>query len=282
MAKDSGAAVVAIAQNLQVQVQSARQRAGHHQKVALIGPPKHGKTTAALTASKYAPETWPAPTLTNLSDGLLIMIDVGGHDTVLNLNVDIPLIDLGECQESGVLLERFKQAIAIARQRVESGETTFVVLDSFSEFTERVCRALVSANAGAPQKELSSRIWTPLSTKMGGVFADLASLPCDVIIISHVKDKGEDEDGKRFASQMAGNARIEMDVTGKSVQVLRRNTSAVIPVLRTQIGKNQFKYAFYPNGTMGIEGGTRYKLNDEEPANMRKLFEKIRSQQPTG
>lgn len=282
MAKDSAAAVVSAVQNIQVQVQSARARAGKHQCVAVIGPAKHGKTSAALSASKFSPDEWPAKEFTNLSDGFLIMIDRGGHDVVLKLNVDIPMIDLGECQEAHVLLDKFKQAVALVRQRVEAGETSFVILDSFSEFTERVCRALVAANLGAPQKELNSRIWTPLSTKMGGVFADIASLPCDVIIISHVKDKGEDEDNKRFAAQMAGNARIEMDVTGKSVQVLRRNCSAIIPVLRNQLGKNQYEYAFYPNGSMGIEGGTRFSLNDKEPPNMRKLFEKIRSQQQTG
>lgn len=263
-----------------VAVSSARSKAAEYQRLALIGPAKHGKTSTALTISKYAPDTWPAKELTELSDVLLVMIDVGGHDTVLSLNVDVPMIDLSLCQESNTLSQAFKQAMPLIRQRVAEGTTKAVILDSFSEYTERYLRTLMAMNPGVGQKEFNEKIWTPLAVAMGGVFGDLASLPCDVIIISHVKDKGEDKEGKRFAATLPGGSRVEMDVVGKSAAILRRNCSNIIPVVKTQAGKNTPpEFALYPNGGyLGMEGGTRYKLNDKEEPHLGKLFAKIRAQ----
>lgn len=282
MAKETGAAVASIAQAIQLKIQSAASMAGTNQKIAFIGPSGHGKTSAALSASRYAPASWPAKEFTQLSDGFLIVVDTGGHDVVKSLNVDVPMYYMGELYDAAELIATYKQVVQLVRQRIIAGETTFVVLDSFSEFAERVCRKLVAANPGCPEKEYNNRIWTPLATKMGEVFAEAASLPCDVFFVCHVRDKGQDKDGKRFAAQVAGGANIEMDVTGKALQMLRRNTSCIIPVLRQQMGKDSYEYAFYPNGTMGIEAKSRYRLLDKEPANARLLLEKIRSQQPVG
>lgn len=270
----NGSALGGIAAELaDLVVKSAYQEAGKEQRILLIGPPKHGKTAAAFTLSKHAPESWPAQQFANLSDGFACFWDPKGHDTCVSLNCDIPMLDLSKIQEYGLAKKAHRRSIEILRERVRTGETTFAVVDSISEYADRMVRGLSALHPD--QKEM----WVPLQSEMDGFFSDYLSLPIDIAFICHVKDKGEDKKGKRWAASLPGGAQIEVDLMGKAAGIARRRTSMILPVVKTQIGKNtQPEYAIYPNGVDGVEGGTRYGsiLADKEPANLRKILDKIR------
>lgn len=267
------AALTAAVQKVEaVQVKSARDEATKKQRILLIGPPKHGKTSASFTLSKFAPDSWPAKELADLSDGFVIMLDVGGHDTVLKLNVDVPMVDLTNHQDLNSLKAGFKSAIQILKQRVADGITTWAVVDSISEYGDRAARSL-SAVHGSGQD-----LWVPYGNELGNMFADINSVPIDVALVCHVKDKGDDKKGKRWAAALPGQATIEIDLMGRAAGYARRNTSMILPVVKKQDGKNAVpEYSIYPNGFNGIEGSNRYGLPDKMPPNLRLVLEHIRS-----
>lgn len=272
MAKETGAAVASIVSGIQLKVQSARERAGQKQKILLIGPPKHGKTSCAFTLSRFAPDNWPAATMTNLSDGFATFWDPNGYDTVLSLNVDIPMHDLSEIQTFNEVKQAHRESVRVLRERVASGETTFGVVDSISEYANRMVRGLTGLHGD------TDKIWVPLQNEMDSFFSDYLSVPIDIVFICHVKDKGEDKKGKRWAAQLPGGAQIEVDLMGAAAGMARRRTSMILPVVKTQAGKNvPPEYAIYPNGFAGVEGGTRYNLADKEPAHLGRLLAKIRN-----
>lgn len=273
MAKDIATAAATMP-DLNNLVQSSLERTAENVRVLLVGPPKHGKTITACSLSDTFPEALPAPQLTHLNDGLLILFDAGGHDSLKGLNLTIPMIDLSRCTDEGSLVKGYNDATRILKQRVQEGQTGFAIVDSVSTFDKML--------KGAVGMRLQK--WELYDAMLGHhmrFFQALQALPIDIAFICHSKGLAEaasdSQADQRKASSLPGGATITADITGQTLAYYRAQVSMLLPVLATKLGKNtRTEYAIYPYGTQGFEAGTRFPLAEKEPANLGRLLKKIR------
>jgi hypothetical protein len=276
MAKDT-AAVIQQIQSLDLSslVQNTMDQTAKNIRILLLGPPKHGKTVLGATLSDLCPPEIPAQSLTNLSDLLIAQFDAGGCDSLKAVNLSAPMVDMSRHTTEKALVDGYNQFAALAKQRVEAGTTTKIVVDGVSTFD----KMLKTAIGGRLQK------WDLYDAMLGHhmkFFQRLQELPVDLVFICHAKGLSSDLDAdqatKKTATSLPGGATIAADITGAAQPFYIGQCSLILPVVAARAGKNtKTEYAVYPNGTQGFQSGTRFNLADKEPAHLGRLLKKIRS-----
>jgi hypothetical protein len=280
MAKEAPNAAAVLPPRFQVEVKSARAESGKRQRILLIGRAKDGKTTCIASLSSKFPTDFPNHKEdVFLDDGFLVQFDVGGHDSIGGRRMDMPFVDLSQLTDAVEIEQSFYAAVAALRQRVMDGVTTFAGVDSISE----LCTKLVSSLKlrGLDGWDLWGEV-AAINTRM---FQRIQELPIDLVFTSHLVAKiidpddkdSKDAQTKKWSMALPGAGDLIVDIPGKTAGLYRRNCSMIIPVVCNRAGKNTAPtYTLYPNGSFGIEAGTRYALNDTEPAHLGRLLKKIR------
>lgn len=250
--------------------------------ILLLGQPKHGKTTCALTAStKYDP--------TKRGDGVVVD-DIGiitcdatalafqkatGYEFKYWLDMsdflDAPLGEFNKLLASGC---------AEMKKLAGAGKIHTLVVDPISTI-DGLWRGELAKNYEG---------W-PLQDKMDGehkrlLLEKIMSVPCNLILTMHTKTVGKMDDDKRATLGLDKEDRLVMDISSwNAPKMYRAQSSLILPVKKTW-GKT-FKddaYAIYPRGVDGIESGGRYPeilAQDKLPANMASLFAMIKESNKT-
>jgi len=249
---------------------------GHH--VLISGPPGHGKSVCAATASEKSPDEFTdeftaeqGGGLTNLDDVLFLNFDRQATAGFADLGIEVPEIDLSTCSGKEIISST-KEALKVAKARAIEGVTKTVVVDTISS---------LDAVLVAFWKEATANRWDMynaiLTTHMRFAMA-LKEIPANVVVICHAKAINEAEDAQGRARQKAAAgpapASISLDITGQARGYWQRNVPLQLPLICRTRGSRVERH-LYPSGVEGFEAKSRFKLADKEPAHLRKLFEKI-------
>jgi hypothetical protein len=117
------------------------------------------------------------------------------------------------------------------------------------------------------------------------VFELARSLPCNVILVFHPKFRDvpatNTPAGQKQAAKMAAEGLqtgvADISITGRAGEYYRGALSMIATVQSTYLNKKR-DVAIYPYGTERVAGYCRWScLERKEPANLGKVFEKIRN-----
>ncbi len=241
----------------------------------LYSPPKHGKTFMAGTISEHWPEKLPAAEMTSLDDMLWFLFDRGGLDGFRENNLSAPFINLAEASGKKLQFE-LKQALGLAKERVEAGITKTIVVDTLTGYDDMLVAFWqdVYAEAGGKGWEMYGKI----KTDHMDFARKLKALSCNVLILCHPKvavDVGDNT--SKMAKSMPGFSDVAPQLTGKSLQHYMGASSLILPLLAEKKNGKVVRNV-YPNGSKGWSGGNRFQqsLGDVEPADFQALVNKIR------
>jgi hypothetical protein len=254
--------------------------------ILLYGAPKIGKTLTCTTFSAQAPEKLPADKLTRIEDGYWAVFDREGTETLTNFKLEVDQIDLSvDMGDFDKLLKGCKEFHATLSERVKSGKTKYVVIDTYTAFDEAINTHL------RKQIDQASNP-APFSNAMLARHMDfinpLRDLPVTVIFVAHAKSnvpfmdgkEGESERIRRAASAMSGDGGKMTTALGSRLgNFLKGQAGYILPMVALAEKGKETKRFIMPYGGRGYEGGGRAPpgLDQDEPAHLGKLFEKIRS-----
>jgi len=254
------------------------------ERVLLVGPPGHGKTTAAMTCSKYITEGFPLKkpgVPVALTDVYYVMLDNTGLDCIHGTGVYLPeghVIDLQNVT-GGALKKALVDTVDYLKPRVT--KTDYVIVDSVT--------AIDAALSGWKSDIEGWGFMRAVGREHLDLFLKFRELPCWIIYTCHVKaryeastaDTPEAKQQKDTVKRASGaeTAELIMALTGQTVtQQYRNNASFIIPTFALGSGSSR-KFRFYPHGKFGIEAKNRFGrfLAEEEPAHLSEMFKKIRA-----
>lgn len=249
-------------------VRSSRDTVGENIAILLIGAPGGGKTVCSVTISELCPDTLPAETMTELSDTLVIEFDRGGLDSLFGLNLSVPHIDLSTVPEAE-LPSKGLEALDIARQRVESGETKNVIIDGLTSQNHTLM------NLFSKQKKLNK--WDLMMNTNLAFFQKARALPANVVFITHGKvvsvmsgmDPAAEEVARaKLSAKGLDDGDVNVNIPGQSGEFYVNNSSLICPVT-AEGPKNKKKFFIHPRGTKRFISKCRFpQLPDKMPASL--------------
>jgi hypothetical protein len=241
----------------------------------LVGPPKHGKTQAILSASpKYDIK---APAM--IDDVALISFDNGALDGPKSMGFDLKYwldlsgyTDCGEVQFNKMLDE----ALAMIKQLAVEKKIVAVGIDPISTL-DKIWKAYLTKTY-----EKWALLDQLLVKHRRFVMEKLIAIPVPKILTFHTKTVGQMDETKRQALGIEAGDVQTIDVSGwEAPGLYRAQNSLFIPIKKTEgKGGKPDEFFLYPKGVNGIEAGGRYPiLNtfDKLPANLAEVFRLIRS-----
>lgn len=252
-------------------------------RLGIVGPPGQGKTTATISLSEFAPATLPASERIILKDMFYVVADKGGMDTLKAFGLDAAKIDISATDPFEDNLSTVLDKVAMAAEAaVKIGGVKHVVVDTVSAIDNLL---LVYAKANFDKYGIFDYILAE-HTKL---LHRLTALPATTCFLFHGKviagdalnSDGREKLERSKKATMGSVADVEIEVTGQSRALYRKHVSAILPIFKTQIDKRTAEYNFYPRGAFSFEGKSRFWMLDEkEPANLKRLIEKIKQAQP--
>lgn len=252
-------------------------------RMLLYGPPKHGKTFCALTASEKFPDVedlseYDGPPL-ELDDLLFLLSDEGGLDGLAEYNITVPVIDVSR-EGGGLIVNSLIPKIhKEIEERVKKGVTKTVIVDAISTF-DRIFKAYQADQFPDPRHQ--AQMYGAILGNHMKLFGSLKRLDCNVLIVAHAKfliDLGDaNQAAKKSATSMPGQSDVVPDITGAAGRYYPAAVSFQVPLLSRKMPGGKVKRTLYPLGLGRYEAGTRFTrhLDKEEPAHIQKLLRKIR------
>lgn len=251
-------------------------------RMLIYGPPKHGKTFTALTASEKFPDD---PILTPqeetlvLDDLLFIEADEGGLDGLVEHNVEVPMIDVSKIGGGKLINSRWEKIVKEIEGRVKSGETKTVVLDTLSSIDRDIT---YYQRQQFPDPKHNAQMYGAVLGSHMRIFGELRRLPCNILILAHVNyrvDMGDStQKAKQKATTLPGSSDAVPDITGKAGRFYAGAMSVQMPLIAQPTPTGMERY-LYPKGFGRFEAGSRFTrfLNDKEEPHVRKMVAKIKN-----
>lgn len=265
--------------------------------------PGNGKTFAALTASEQCPKdlTKKQAKKVNINDMVWLSADRGATDGFRERGINVPyVVDLSWLMRAPIrgekkpyasnILDALPMLIDIAYQRVEQGETKWVVVDTVSSI-DRLLNTYWEDNCPRSKSGAEDRfaMYRMIMKYHSQFYQAMSLFPCGVIFLAHTKALIEGEDAnaktKAKAAALAGDNDLAPSITGKSLETYTANVSTefALEAIRAPGWKPGDGYEFarwlYPVGGRGYRGKNRFQLalGTKEPADLGRIVEKIRS-----
>lgn len=256
------------------------------------GSPKHGKTFAALQASKKFPKKLPAAKWTKLDDLLHIPFDDGALDGAMELKLEVPSIDFyGILEETNDLIEALNVLVDVCYEAAEKNPNLVVIVDTVTKL-DKLLNLFWNSEENAPRgkgdKIDGFAVYRCINESHMRFHDDMAGLPCHVIFLAHSKPVGESTSVK--AKVKAGalpnegvSADTVMDFIYYASGNLYRQDTSIICTIQAESDRTNPKLLqrwAYTRGHQGFEGGCRfqYSLDPQEPADFGHMFAKIDAQ----
>lgn len=260
---------------------------------ALVGPGKHGKTTASLTISDDYPTKMPdtkKQEIVVLRDILHVGVDTNSLTGPKMLGI-VPKyhIDCGGAKGPELMKLADDMDLIVSSHdkmvKKDLGPDTQlkIVFDSLTMFYLRVQRHWAEKVSGP-------RLWGKVLTYCTRVIDAMILFPCDSVIIAHTKKKviiGEDSDDTKVmkikhqkVGGLPGEFEYEVALSAQVRDYFLNNHDMIIPVVADGSGPNA-KRRFHPNGneTLGVEGANRFQhiLDSIMDADFHKVKAKIQA-----
>lgn len=252
------------------------------ERLLIFGPPKHGKTWAAMTLSDYWPEGDPLLNRKKikLEDTLLVSLDGKGAAGLNEVHVDVDVLDLSPYLTPKHLLKMLDKLQEDLTTQVAKGKKN-ILIDPINELDFAVNHYWV--NNGGETKGYDLFRAMLATHKQFGLMVQ--SLRCTVPIICHAKMPSDDNDAanKRKAMSLPENftsSIIEPDLTGSIKNFYKGISTMILPVFMSKnVKTGKMERNAYPFGSGPWIGGSRYQkfLDEVEPANLRAIYDKIRN-----
>lgn len=238
--------------------------------VILHGPPKHGKTFMAMTASeKFPAEGYPAKDMTVLDDLLILQCDKEGTVGLGAYNISVPTIDMGDLGDTAMLEFMFTKALPAAQASVREGRTKKVVID-ITPFDAAIIGSLEEQGVNR-----DAQFWGQVAAKHAQLFRSLKALGVPIICIAHSKagidlSKSRNLDVAKQAAIKKASQSSPTDhdaaapaITGKAWSQWMHTASMILPVFAEKAGLKWNRYV-YPTGHLGHYGFTRHRFLNEQ------------------
>lgn len=272
-AKDPWDEIEAAAENFDLNV--------HH--ILLVGPPGGGKTTATVTASEHFGGGFPAKERTILKDMFYVVADKGGFETIKAFGYNAPHLDISQTDPTvDEVPNILKRAWEAAKIGVEEKGVKTVVVDTISAIDNLLV-------VYAKRNYEKYGVWDCVLREHTRLLHKLSALDARIILVAHGKlitgdnlaaeQKAGVQQQKR--ATMGEVSDIEIEVSGQARGLYRKHNSLILPCMKDPLEKKKAVYNFYPSGKLSMEAKKRYwMLDNQEPANIKQLIEKIHSAQP--
>lgn len=242
----------------------------------LIGPAKSGKTTCAATISEYFPEKVPAAKKTYLKDMVWCQFDTNGVETLRQLGTIPYIYDFSSEINYGKLKLGIKTMCEDLKKAVAEG-VKYLVIDTITALDAVLLNHM---RIQYPDPKFTGVLYNQLLGTHMDFALQLKQLPLTIIVIAHTKVNGmgsmsddKELNMRKRASGLPGQSDIVAEISGKAANFYKGSSDLICPVLQIQD-----KYWLLPYGGYGFEGGGRFPpnvLEEKEPANLRKLLDKI-------
>lgn len=243
--------------------------------ILLYGPPGHGKTVAAATASQHCPDTLPAGKSTSLDDMLWLQFDRGGVSSLTPHNLSVDVLDLSGESDWRKIRKLLPEVVQVVNTKVKEG-LEWVVVDTLTSMDA----VLVSTAKEEFDVRATMQAWGYVLQEHARFYDMLRSLPVSLLLLCHAKsiipaDEDLDTKTKRKAAG-TDTSTMAPAISGSAVNRYIANSSYVWAVQAKPIrGKTEREYKILPYPANGFATKSRYNGWDaEEPANIKKLFEK--------
>ena len=248
-------------------------------RLAVLGAPGVGKTHLAMSASATYPSTWPADEPCTIDDVYVVETDEAGLGPAREAGVLVKnVLDLSGASVNDVYkliktLPRFLESELKARPEVR-----VLCLDHASGFFDAVHLAISAKTTGV-------KIYSDLAKDTRDFMFDMkARIHIPVIYNFHIKRPQLHVDGMAEAAAIAqtvaaniGREQGDYAMAGKGASDVIRNAvtlSAHLTVTRQPNGKD-LRELLFVDSQVFTKRRLTLCVGEKEPANLRKLFEKI-------
>ncbi len=244
--------------------------------VTIHGPPGHGKTTFAASASEHFESK-------DLKDMLFLQFDLGGLDGLKAKGYKVAFIDTRALMaEKGAVRGTFDALDILAKHTEQNKDLRYIVVDTISEMDKLWHEAIDKIEDDG--RALYRQMLNNHIRFYNRVINISLKTAAKAIFIAHSKAKVLDQtatEGQKktqTADKLPGGNDIQVDVTGQGHGIYTRNGSLVIAMQCRSIKGKPDVYVALPNGGGGFEGKNRFKgiLNEEESPNLRAIFNKLK------
>lgn len=260
--------------------------------IALVGPVKQGKSVCAASISKHFPAELGTGELKVLEDTYWLGFDRAATDGFAELGFTVPGADLSVMPKD---IYAFKANIAAAikecKAYIEAGLVKNVVVDTVSSFDYIIMKYLADDYEGEKNK---MSMWGDLKSSHLNLWHQISGLDARLVCIFHPKARTElisanssfeDKEkaaAKKLSESLPDEAPLELDITGSSKKLWQAQASMILPVIREKKGKKPAEYYLHLSSAKGIQGCSRFNggLESKQPANLGKLLEAIKANQP--
>src|SRR3990167_3477187 len=259
-----------------------------HPNLLILGPPKHGKTSLCATYSKHF-RGWPSPDKVVFLDDLLwIGFDPNALEGLVGQGYDAPIVDLSA--KTGVsLLPALEDCASDLPKLIKQLGTRAVVVNTGSVLDKNANEYWASVFKNSNNKFDQPKAVGITHNRFVSV---LKSLGVSIFALAHAKTDMLDMSdpatiAREKASGLPGSGGISSQITGQTKGTYEGLVDMILPMqARPKQGKGldgkpvmEFERVMYPRGGNGFEGAGRYLrfLDQEEPADLTKMFAKIRA-----
>ncbi len=182
----------------------------------ITGSPKTGKTTLAVSASQFAPDTLPAKPGVDCDDTLVIQLDSDGTLGAADAGLFPKVLDLSGAGGYENIDKELAKAIPMIREAVTKGEIRNVCIDL--TVLDREIRLYAAGDRGGAKSSLGNADvtlsgdvnWNLVSARGLTLMRAFKTLPCTVIGMAHLRRTDNNyflKDGEKKAVEKVNDIR---------------------------------------------------------------------------
>lgn len=250
--------------------------------ITIIGPFGHGKTTLLASASEAFPIELPAKTRTTLHDILFVQFDRGGTASLAPMKLFAPHIidarmiiaDKGITEGQKVLMDLINEKL------VEYPEITNVGLDTVTRWDLALVAHFSKVHANNSN---TYQKWGDVYDRHARLYTAFDSKNIRLISTFHTKARPEPQNTQQQNAQNAQSlASLDSDIvhaiSGQARSLYLGDASLKLALYTSVNKRDGTVRTAFPFGGKEMEGGCRYYdwLDEEEPANLQLIFDKIK------
>lgn len=255
--------------------------------IVIHGPPKHGKTFLAASASEFFPEDMDelgSGKKFELDDMLWVSFDDGATAGFRGAGLKVRELSFRPLLAQKPLPDALDLLAALVKKAFAAHPVKYIVGDTISMLD----RMLVDYYATLHESsENTFAMWKDVLRRHMRFRAAMSAIPAEKIYNFHSKaqleasQKTPDQRARADAAKLPGGEAITPDISGQARTAYIGNSSLELTIkclVAPGKGKREVRRVVYPYGSGGFEGSNRYHhvLEYEEEPHLRHIFEKIR------